>query len=151
MSAPDRNRLFIYYGNPIAYKGLWDVESIVTEIANNYDIWVVGDTYQDPTHEVYAQTVEIITKLRQRGVVIYGCVPIGANTSALTPSQITQRIDQWTTIGVDGIFLDEFDFDYGNTRSKQIEIVNYVHSKGLPYCANAWFLLGFLKMSSVLT
>lgn len=138
MSVPDRNRLFVYYGYPIAYKGLWDIDAIVTEIANNYDTWVVGDTYQDPAHEVYAQTVEIITKVRQRGVTVYGYVPIGANTSALTIPQITQRVDQWVIVGVDGIFLDEFGFDYGNTRSKQIEIVNYVHSKGLPYCANAW-------------
>ena len=138
MSVQDRNRLFIYYGYPIDYKALWDVEAIVTEIANNYDIWVVGDTYQDPLHEVYATTVEIISKLRQRGVTIYGYVPIGQNTSGLTNDQIKLRIDQWVTVGVDGIFLDEFGFDYANTRLKQIEIVNYVYGKNLPYCANAW-------------
>ena len=54
------------------------------------------------------------------------------------------RVDQWATIGVDGIFLDEFGFDYSNTRTRQKSIVDYVHGKGLPYCANAWTAEDFM-------
>ena len=138
MSVKSRKRLLVYYGYPIAYKDIWDVDSVVNEISNNYDIYVVGGGYQVPSHEAYATTVQIISALRARGVLVYGYVPIGQNTSGLTVPQMQTSVDQWVTIGVDGIFLDEFGFDYANTRSRQISIVDYVHGKGLPYCANAW-------------
>lgn len=130
------NKLLVYYGNPIAYKGLWNIHLVIPEISK-FKYWVVGDTYGDPTHEEFASTSAIIAGVRANGVKVYGYVPIGLNTSALTLTQMQTKVDQWDNLGVDGIFLDEFGFDYGNTRQRQIDIVNYVHSKGLPYCANA--------------
>ena len=112
---PKLNPLLIYYGYPIAYKGIWDAAAVAQEISNNYKYWVVGDTYQIPTHVEYASTVSIINAVRANGVIVYGYVPIGLNTSGLSIAQIRTRIDQWMTIGVDGIFLDEFGFDYENT------------------------------------
>ncbi len=135
---PDKKKLLVYYGYPIAYKGLWDANAVINEIAANFNIWVVGDTYQDPLHEEYASTRAIIAGVQAAGVKVYGYVPIGQNTQGLTVVQIKAKIDDWVDCSVDGIFLDEFGFDYENTRSKQIEIVNYVHAQSLPYCANAW-------------
>lgn len=140
---PTLNKLLIYYGYPVAYKGIWNATSVAQELSNNFDYWVVGDTYQDPAHEEYANTVSIINTVRANGVKVYGYVPIGLNTSGLTIGQIQTKIDQWDSIGVDGIFLDEFGFDYGNTRQRQIDCVIYVHSKSLPYCANAWTVHDF--------
>lgn len=142
-TAPKLKRLLIYYGFPAAYKALWDDAAIIADIVSNVSHWVVGDTYQDPAHESYASTVAIIQGVRAAGVVVYGYVPIGQSTMNLTLGQIQTRIDQWGAVGVDGIFLDEFGFDYGNTRQKQINIVTYVHGKGLPYCANAWTVEDF--------
>ena len=129
--------LLVYYGYPIAYRQLWNVEAVVTEISI-YDNWVIGDTYQYPDHEVYEDTQKIVAGVMATGTKCWGYVPIGGSTQNLTIAVIKQRIDMWESLGVDGIFLDEFGFDYQNTRDKQIEIVNYVHDKGMNFIANAW-------------
>ena len=143
-AVPARKHLLVYYGYPVAFKGIWNAAAVAAEIAANYDYWVVGDTYQDPAHEEYASTVSIVNAVRAAGCKVYGYVPIGLSTSALTLAQMQARVDQWATIGVDGIFLDEFGFDYSNTRTRQKSIVDYVHGKGLPYCANAWTAEDFM-------
>lgn len=143
-AVPPLKPLLVYYGYPIAYKGLWDTAAVASEIAANYSVWVVGDTYGDPAHEEYATTTAIVSSVRASGVKVYGYVPIGQNTSGLSLAQMQVRVDQWDTIGVDGIFLDEFGFDYGNTRTLQKSIVDYVHGKGLPVCANAWTAEDFM-------
>lgn len=126
--------LFVYYGYPIALNGLYNVDAVIAAISK-YDIWVCGDTYQHPTQEVYASTVQIINGVRAKGTKVYGYVPMGPSQ---TNSQKIEGIDQWFNIGVDGIFLDEYGFDYGVTRGQQIVIVDYAHSRGLPICANAF-------------
>lgn len=126
--------LFCYYGYPIALNGLYNVDAVIDHISR-YDIWICGDTYQRPTQEVYASTVQIVQGVRARGTKVYGYVPMG---SSQTNDQKMTGIDQWHAIGVDGIFLDEYGFDYGVSRAQQILIVRYAHSKGLPICANAW-------------
>lgn len=140
---PVLNQLLIYYGFPISYKGIYNTAGVIADIASKYKYWVVGDTYGDPLHESYTDTATIVAGVRALGVIVYGYVPIGLNTSALTITQIRTRIDQWSNLGVDGIFLDEFGFDYANTRTRQIDCVNYVHGKNLPYCANAWTVEDF--------
>ena len=137
-TAPVLDRLLIYYGYPIAWRNMWDANAIIADISSKYEVWVVGDTYQNPADANYATTVQIINGVKAKGVKVWGYVPTGQNTSNLTLAQMQTSVDQWVTIGVDGIFLDEFGFDYANTRSRQISIVDYVHGKGLPYCANAW-------------
>lgn len=143
LPAPVLQELLVYYGNPISYKGLYDVAAIVTDISF-YKYWVCGDGYSNPGHPEYATTVAIIQGVRSAGTKVYGYVPIGQSTQGLSVSVIQSRIDEWFNIGVDGIFLDEFGFDYGNTRAKQIQIVNHVRSLGLPLCANTWTAQDFL-------
>ena len=134
---PALQQLLVYYGFPIAWRGLWNAQAVAAEIAR-YAVWVVGDTYGDPAHEEIASTRAIVTAVRAAGTRVYGYVPVGQNTSGLTQAQMCERVDQWVALGVDGIFLDEFGFDYANTRARQAAIADYVHAKGLPYCANAW-------------
>ncbi len=67
--------LLVYYGYPIAYLGLWDAAAIIDRIASQYSIWVVGDSYQQPTFEEYASTQTIINGVRGRGVKVYGYIP----------------------------------------------------------------------------
>ena len=82
--------------------------------------------------------------MRANGVQVYGYVPIGVSTENRSLATLQTAIDQWDTLNVDGIFLDEFGFDYQVTRSRQIDVVNYVHGKGLSYCANAWVFEDFV-------
>lgn len=135
--------LLIYYGFPIAYKGLWVRNAVISEIAANFTHWVVGHTYQEPTHESYADTVAIVQGVRALGVKVYGYIPLGVSSYNYTQNQMRTHTDQWAAIGVDGIFLDEFGFDYGNTRARQKAIVDYVHSKSLVVVANAWTVYDF--------
>lgn len=142
-SLPQLKPLLVYYGYPIAYKGMWDVASVVAEISANYKVWVVGNTYQDPTHEEYATTNAIIDGVRANGVTVYGYVPLGVTSFNYTQAQMRTIVDQWIAIGIDGIFLDEFGFDYGSDRQRQKDIVTYVHQQSLPICANAWVVEEF--------
>ena len=147
LAVPRLNSLLVYYGYPIAYKGIWNADAIVAEISASHDYWVVGHTYQDPAHGEYASTVAIMRGVRAAGVKLYGYIPLGTNSYNYTVAQIEAITDQWMAIGVDGIFIDEYGFDYGNTRQRQVDVVNMIHTKGLPICANAWVMEEFVTDS----
>lgn len=133
----------LYYGYPIGFNGLYDRNKVSTAFSK-YDVLVLGDTYQKPTQEVYADTVEIIrlTKIKNPTIQIFGYVPIGADSSIvdsnLPMSELKLRTDQWSAIGATGIFLDEYGYDYYVTRERQNEIVNYIHDKKMNVIANSW-------------
>ena len=147
LAVPRLNSLLVYYGHPIAYKGIWNADAIVAEISASHDYWVVGHSYQDPAHGEYASTVAIMRGVRAAGVKLYGYIPLGTNSYNYTVAQIEAITDQWMAIGVDGIFIDEYGFDYGNTRQRQVDVVNMIHTKGLPICANAWVMEEFVTDS----
>lgn len=136
-------KVLLYYGYPIAINGVWDVEDAVN-IYRAYDVVVFGDTYQDPEHSVYESTVAIIQKLAEvaPNVRVVGYVPIGmvpnSHDSNLPMDELKHRVDQWNAIGVHGIFLDEFGYDYYVTRERQNEIVGYCHDLGKFVFANSW-------------
>ncbi len=138
--------LLVYYGIPSAYKGLPTTTSIVSEISANCSYWVVGAGFQDPGDVNYANTVSIIQGVRDEGVNVYGNIPIGlgAGTPSYTVSQITAMVDQWKTIGVDGIYLDQYGFDFGTDRQRQVDIVNYIHNQDLSVCANCTLVQEYL-------
>lgn len=143
--APKLKKLLVYYGFPVAYKGIWSAAGVIAELTANFDYWIVGHTYQDPAHEEYASTMAIMRACRAAGMKIYGYIPLGTSSYNYSIAQMTTITDQWMTIGVDGIFIDEYGFDYGNTRQRQIDMVNMVHSKGLPICANSWVMEEFVS------
>lgn len=136
-------KVLLYYGYPVAIGGAWSVDGAVN-IYRTYDVVVLGDTYQNPEHVVYEDTVSIIKKLSEvaPNVKVVGYVPIGLSPewedSNLTMDELKRRVNQWDSIGVHGIFLDEFGYDYYVTRERQNEIVNYCHSLGKFVFANSW-------------
>lgn len=136
-------KVLLYYGYPVAINGVWNVEDAVS-IYRTYDVVVLGDTYQDPAHTVYEDTVAIIRRLAEVApeVKVVGYVPIGLDKSwedsNLTMDELKRRVNQWDDIGVHGIFLDEFGYDYSVTRERQNEIVTYCHDLGKFVFANSW-------------
>lgn len=126
--------VLFYYGYPIGFKGIWETNAVI-DAMSKYQVYVCGAGYENPDQEVYASTVQIINGLRTRGTKVYGYVRMGPSN---TDAQRKVAIDRWATIGVDGIFLDEYGFDFAVTRSQQIDIVGYVHGKQLPATANSW-------------
>lgn len=136
-------KVLLYYGYPIAINGVWDVDDAVS-IYRTYDIVVLGDTYQNPTHSEYESTVAIVKRLAEvaPNVRVVGYVPIGLHPdwedSNLSMDELKNRVNQWDTIGAHGIFLDEFGYDYYVTRERQNEIVGYCHNLGKFVFANSW-------------
>jgi hypothetical protein len=59
---------------------------------------------------------------------------------AQTLSNFQTKVDQWDTLQVHGIFMDEAGYDYGKTRAEFNAMVDYVHGKTYSnLCfANAW-------------
>lgn len=143
-TAPKLNNLLVYYGYPSVYKGLYNNAAVIADIAANYATWVCGDTYQQPSHPDYANTQAIIAGVRAAGVKVWGYVAIGVSSQNLSIATMQTAVDQWVTLGVDGIFLDEFGFGYLNPRTRQKDMVDYVHGKGIPICANAWIFEDFV-------
>lgn len=136
-------KVMLYYGYPNAINGSWDVNNSAN-IYKDYDVCIFGNKYCLPTHEAYAETVQIFNILKQISpdTKIVGYVPIGVQNvggdSNLSMSELKSRVNAWVEIGVDGIFLDEFGYDYGVTRARQNEIVSYCHKLGLFVFANSW-------------
>lgn len=145
LKRPRIEKVILYYGEPLYICNANNVTSAVN-IYKNYDIVILGDKYQDPSSTTYTDTVSIIQKLHEDyvDIRIVGYVPIGMHPSwqdsCLSMEELKLRVDQWFNIGANGIFLDEFGYDYYVTRERQNEIVNYCHSKGLFVFANSWSL-----------
>lgn len=140
LTAPDAfvdpKKLLVYYGYPVAFLGLWNADAVAAEIGV-YDNWVCGHTYESPSHESYALTAAVISKVTAKGTKVWGYIPLGSSYG-LSIAEITASIANWKSLGVEGIFIDEFGFDYGNSRQRQVDAVNAVHAAGLKYVANAW-------------
>lgn len=133
-------KVLIYYGYPVAIQSAWQPEKAIS-IYKNYDLIVFGDTYANPEHEVFESTVQIFSGLKYNypSIKLVGYVPIGGELGAnLSIQQIKTKIDEWASINADGIFLDEFGYDYQVTRERQNEIISYVKSKGKFVFVNSW-------------
>lgn len=139
-------KVILFYGDPISICNQNNVKGAI-DIYKNYDIVIFGDGYQDPLHSSYNNTSLIIQSLHNNylNIRIVGYVPIGlhpnnASDSCFDMNELKRRVDQWVDVGANGIFLDEFGYDYYVTRERQNEIITYCHEKGLFVFANSWSL-----------
>lgn len=151
----DLEKVCIYYGYPVGINNTWTVDGAV-DVYKSYDLVVLGDTYELPDQEVYAETCEIIRRLAEvsTSTRVAGYVPIGVyqvgEDSGLSMDELKRRVLLWKEIGAKGIFLDEFGYDYGVSRERQNEIVTYVHDQGMFVIANSWnqsYVFSSLPMS----
>ncbi|MGL4854989.1 MAG: hypothetical protein ACRC37_07020, partial [Lentisphaeria bacterium] len=134
-------KVCFYYGYPISINGAWKVDTAVS-IYSKYDMVVFGDNYNNPIHQAHADTVLIINKLKEvaKETKIVGYVPcaVSGGSKNLTTEQIKERINMWHNLKINGIFLDEFGYDYQNTRERQNEIISYVKNLGMFCFVNSW-------------
>jgi len=135
--------LLIYYSFPSAINGAATIDAAASEFGA-YDYAVIGDGLQDGPgdpnpHPDHANTVAIINHPVTANTVFFGYIDLGVITQNLPQSEIARRVDAWKAIGIDGIFLDDFGYDYGTTRARQIAAVDYIHAQGLPVFANGWW------------
>jgi hypothetical protein len=90
------------------------------------------------------QTPVIIPGL-DSSVEVFGYVTIGDNGGfPESLATIQGRIDDWQTIGAEGIFIDEGGFDFwpsgtdADMRVRQKTIIDYIHGKNMKVFVNAW-------------
>ena len=48
----------------------------------------------------------------------FGYIDLGVTTQDLPLTEVYARIDEWKATGAQGIFLDDFGYDYGTTRDR---------------------------------
>lgn len=116
----------------------WDNEKVAQDMAK-YCAVIFGDGVQDPSHGDYANTSVIIPRLQALNPI---CKIFGYVTTNQTIGDFETKVDQWNTLGVNGIFMDESGYDFGKTRTEFNERVTYIHgrsSSSLAF-ANAWNL-----------
>jgi hypothetical protein len=133
--------LAIFYGWPGATNG----ERIqnIPPLYSQFDIVILGETLEDPTHPDHPNTIHIIqtaTSLNS-SILFYGYICLG-NTRRHSMSTLYTKMDQWSHMGVKGIFLDEAGFDFWDSETdmkhRQQQVWSYCRSKGLRVTFNAW-------------
>lgn len=132
MSLPPQ-KLAIYYGYPSAVNSAGGDVPTAAGVFSQYDLVVFGSGLEDPSHPDHSNTVAIIADPQMVNTKIYGYID-----ATLTLDQIQNKIDLWCVMSVDGIFLDQFGYDFSVSRQKQREILWCVHCKGLSGFVNAW-------------
>jgi hypothetical protein len=135
--------LLIYYSFPSTINGAATIADAAAEFGV-YDYVVIGDGLQDGPgdplpHPDHANTVQIINHPNAAGTLFFGYIDLGVITNNHPLSEIERRVDAWQAMGIDGIFLDDFGYDYGVTRARQNAAVDYIHAQGLPVFANGWW------------
>lgn len=131
--------LLIYYGYPNSFNSGtngWNNE-LVAQDMSKYQLIVLGDSVQDPGHADYANTSVIIPRIKELNprAKIFGYV-----SSNQTIGNFQTKVDQWETLAVHGILMDESGYDFGVDRSEFNTRVDYVHGKSTAnICfANSW-------------
>ncbi len=137
--------LLIYYWYPsLLNNAKGNVALAATEFAK-YDYVVLGDGLQDSTHKDHINTVNIIkqAKAKNKTIQFFGYIPLSNRANVKEDKRLTQdvinaRVNDWAKMGVVGILLDEFGYDYGVTRARQNASVAAAHGAKLRVIANAW-------------
>lgn len=130
MTTIKKQKLAIYYSYPSSVNGTYSVAGAIN-VFKAYELLVLGSGLEESDHPDHQNTVDIIAGLLT--TKIYGY--IAANIDI---TQLKDKVDKWQAMGVAGIFCDVFGYDFGLTRERQNEIVDYIHSKGLSAFVNAW-------------
>lgn len=78
---------------------------------------------------------------------LWGYVNLGPNNPTDSRDQWRQadlnkvkiQIDTIASAGWYGVFIDQFGYDWNETRERQNILVDYIHNKGLKVMVNSWF------------
>ncbi|MEM0042234.1 MAG: hypothetical protein QXU23_07325 [Candidatus Korarchaeum sp.] len=131
-------RLLTYYGYPSIFNGSSSLKE-ASELFDKYDIVILGDDLIDPRHEEHETTRKIVRLSRAE---FYGYV------ATMQPiERVCSQVRAWAEMGVSGVFLDEFGFDYlepflgskETARLHQARAMDCVRKNGLKVALNFWF------------
>ncbi|HSN70010.1 MAG TPA: hypothetical protein VLT59_00810, partial [Steroidobacteraceae bacterium] len=131
--------ILFYYGYPNSFNSAvnaWTNEKVAQDMAK-YGIVVLGNGVQDPSHPDYANTSVIIPRIK----ALNPCTKIfGYVTLNQLQADFETKVNQWETLQVHGIFIDEAGYDYGKNRAEFNTAVDFIHGKTYAKLAfaNAW-------------
>lgn len=125
---PSPKYLLTYYGYLNSFNSAtngWNNELVAHDMAH-YDVCIFGDGVQTPTHPDYANSQIIIARLKvlKPDIKIYGYV--SANQVIGT---FQTKVNDWDTLEIDGIFMDEAGYDFGVSRDDLNTRIIHVRSK----------------------
>jgi len=126
--------MMIFYGWPSGFNAYWNNEAVSKDLAR-YGLIVLGAGLQDPGHGDYTNCRAIVARVKQLNP---SCLIFGYIDTTETLANFQTKTGQWKTVGVHGIFMDKYGYDYGSHRSDQNNRVNYVHGQGMVAFANCW-------------
>lgn len=77
---------------------------------------------------------------------VFGYINLGPNNPSASKrdwkssnlDKLKSDIDEIADAGWYGVFIDQFGYDWGETRLRQNEVIDYAHKRGLSVMANAW-------------
>lgn len=129
----------IFYAPPANVNSRFD-NDYAAGILARYDDVVLGTGLQDPSSPDYANTTAVIQKLAALNpdTVVWGYIDCGVSTGNIPINTLKTHIDQWIAIGATGIFCDVIGYAYLVPRSRQNEIIDYIHSKGVGAILNVF-------------
>ncbi|MEZ4651195.1 MAG: hypothetical protein R3E97_20875 [Candidatus Eisenbacteria bacterium] len=131
--------LLIYYSWPSLINGSGGDVALAAAEFGVYDDVVLGDLIETPEHPDNANTIAILAHPAMDATRTFGYIDLGvAPGQNLSLAEIETRMQQWQATGVDGIFLDDFGYDYSVTRERQNAAIALAHGLGMPVIANAW-------------
>ena len=114
-------KLGIFYGWPSVVNSSQSTSDAVN-VFKAYDQVVLGAGLEESSHGDHANTVAIINHPDMANTAVYGYID-----SALPLDDIQTKIDLWGEMGVKGIFMDKFGYDFNVTRDKQRTIIWSIH------------------------
>ncbi|RYU93819.1 hypothetical protein [Emticicia agri] len=135
-------KLLIYYSYPSSLNyptNGYDLDKVANDL-KQYDYVVLGADLELASHPDHNNTISIISKMAGSSTKVFGYIDLGVKSPGknFPMNQIQQRVDAWKAMGVQGIFFDDFGYDFQVSRQRQNDAVNYVHSRSLKVIANGW-------------
>lgn len=99
-----------------------------------------------PPSELSAKSKQVTEAIKLK-TKLFGYVNLGPNNPDdpqnswryANLNKVKAEIDLLVESGWYGVFIDQFGYDFYETRQRQNEIVDYAHQKGLLCFVNAWF------------
>ena len=131
--------LLIYYGYPSLINQAASVSAATAQFVP-YEFVVLGAGLEEASHDDHANTQAIVTAPATDSTKFFGYVDLGVSTNNFSIGVLQAKIDNWAATGVNGIFLDDYGYDFGVTRTRQNAVVDYAHGRGLPVVANGFFI-----------
>lgn len=120
------NNLAIYYGYPSCLNFIqnnYNLDLVASDFAK-YDMVILGAGLQNTSHPDHNNTEMILNKEILSDTEFYGYINAEDDTNILK-----SQVDDWHSLGIDGVLIDHAGYEFGITRSKQNELINYIHNK----------------------